>query len=316
MNRTRALPGVLEVLDDGLRLYRRNLSGFLLVATTVLVLLAILALSFMAFVRTEIGDTAGWTLLAVFLLIFLSYPLVLYAFAALSRATATTLDGRPINLRTALAISPARGCGMLLFNTLFAIVAGIMAAILFLVLACPMSIMSLMGLGLLSAVASTGTFGAGFAFLGVISQISWLWWVAMFGAWLTSLVYAVQAFVIEQGSWGQTASRAIELVTARFGQSLLMFLGSGAIFGTLTVAYLGSMLVLLATIEERLSLDLPPLAADVVIIVLTVLSLVVLLPPLSIWMAMFYRRLAHERDGDELTQRIATWQSDVARSNV
>ncbi len=43
MRRSRALPWALALLDDGLRLYRRHLAGFLLVSTAVMVPLAVLS---------------------------------------------------------------------------------------------------------------------------------------------------------------------------------------------------------------------------------------------------------------------------------
>lgn len=316
MNQPRALPGVLEVLDDGLRLYRRHLGGFVLVSTAVLVVLAMIALSFMAFVRSEIGDTTGWQVFAVFALLVLGYPLLLYSFAALSRAAAASLDGNGVVLRRALRLNPARGCGMIVFNMLWSVGASFVTGILFMVLACPLSFMSLIGLGAVSAVTSSGPFGASLALFGILSQISWLWWLATIGAWLTSLVFAVQSFVQETGSWSRAASRAFELFTARFGQSLLMFIGAGAIFGTLSIAYLGSLVTLVVTVQERFGVELPPLMSDVIFTVLSVGSFAVLLPPLPIWMTMFYRHLARERDGDDFGRQVATWYAQFGQRSA
>lgn len=310
MNQARALPTVLELLDDGLRLYRRNLAGFTLVATAVLVVVALFSLSFMAFVRTEIGTTAGWTFLAFCVLLAVGYPLMLYAFAALSRATAAALDGRPITLPGALRLSPARGCGMLVFNALFSVIAAATAGFLAFALACPMTYVSLLSAGLISTL-SGGASAAAFGFFGLIGQLSTLWTCSIFGAWLASLIYAVQVFVLEQLPWSQSVGRAVDLLAARFGQSLLMFLGAGAIFATLMISYLGSLLVLIAFVQDRLSLNLPPLVGDVIVIVLVVASLVILLPPLAIWMAMFYRHVALERDGATLTRHISAWRTTL-----
>ncbi len=308
MSTTRPLPVVLEVLDDGLRLYRRNLAGFTLVATALLVVLALLAISFMAFVRSELGDE-GWTFLALFVLLLGGYPLMLYIFAALSRATAAALEGRPIALGRTLALSPLRGCGMVVFNMLFAMLASMGSTLCSMVVACPLFYVSVLSGGLLAAVSSSSVGAAGVAVGVVLTQLGTLWWLTMFGAWLASIVYALQAFVLEQEPWGASASRVFDLVFTRFGHSLLMFLGAGAIFGTLMLSYLGSLLVLITIIQERLALDLPPLAGDIVMIVVTVGSLVLLLPPLAIWMALFFRRMAQERDGVDLTERIASWQA-------
>ncbi|HEX6293109.1 MAG TPA: hypothetical protein VFZ66_28265 [Herpetosiphonaceae bacterium] len=312
MNRTRALPTVLEVLDDGLRLYRRNLSGFMLVATAVLVLIALFALLCSALIRTQLGTSAAWTVLLLFLLTVIGYPLLLYAFAALSRAAAAALDGRPISLPVALRISPGRGCAMILFNLVFSVVASIFAGTISIMISCPLFYFSVLSAAMVSTIGSGAVSGAAIAFASVISQVSTLWSLMAFGGWLVSIVYALQAFVLEQRSWSAAAGRSVDLLTARFGRSMLMFLSAGAIFGTLSLAYLGSLIALILIVQERFGLTLPPLASDVLTIVLTVASLVVLLPPLSIWMTMFHRHLAREQDGEEMARRVAAWHAQVA----
>lgn len=309
MNRMRALPVVLQILDDGFRLYRRNLAGFLLVSTTILVVLALFVMSFMAFVRTNIGTTSGWMFLAFFVLLILSYPALLYTFAALSRATRVALDGQPIALGVALRIGPARGCGMVAFNLLFGMFASICAAIVSTVVSLPMAYLAILGAGVIAALADSSGAAAGISLVLVFVPVSSVWSMTIYGAWLASIVFAVQPFALEQRSWGAAASRAIDLLTARLGRSLLMFLGAGAIFGTLIIAYFGSLIALLSIIQARFSIDLPPLAGDVIIIVLAVASLTLLLPPLAIWMTLFYRQLAQERDGDEIVARVAAWRA-------
>ena len=311
MNRTRVLPVVLEVLDDGFRLYRRNLAGFTLVATAVLVMVAVLAMSFMAFVRAEIGTSSGWLFLAWSVLLLLGYPLVLYAFAALSRATMSALDDQPITLPAALRLNPARGCGMVIFNVLFMLLISFFTTIFSTIVACPLIYVSIVSVGVMVASSSGDNGAAGIALGIVLSQLGALWSITMVGSWLASTVYALQAFVLEQRSWTEAANRSLDLIFARFGHSLLMFMGAGAIFGTLLLSYLGSLLMLTTLIQNRLSLDLSPLAGDIIYIVITVASFVVLLPPLSIWMAMFHRRMANDRDGIDLGQRVTTWRAQV-----
>ena len=311
MNQTRALPQVLQVLDDGLRLYRRNLPGFLLVSTAVLVVIALLVLLCTTIVRTQLGTGVGWTLMLIFLLLLVLYPLTLYTFAALSRAADAALNDRPITLAAALRIGPARGCGMIIFNLLFGFIASVFAGIMSVVVSCPMFYFSLLGGALLSTVSNIVGASAG-VFIGVISQISTLWSLISFGGWLASIVYALQAFALEQRPWGSAAGRSVDLLTARFGRSLLMFMGAGAIFGTLSLSFIGTLIATLLLIQDRLNLTIPPFASDAVTIALVVGTLVVLLPPLSIWMAMFHRQVALEQDGDELARRVAAWHATVA----
>lgn len=311
MNRFRSLPVVLELLDDGLRLYRRNLAGFTLVSTAVLVGLALLGMSFMAVVRAELGG-GGWTAIAVFLLLMIGYPLTLYGFAALSRAAGAALDGQPVSLPSALRLSPARGCGMLVFNAFFAMFATIGAGIVSTVVACPLFYLPLLGIGLASSATSVSG-AVGIILFAALGQAGTFWSIAVSGAWLASMVFSVQPFALEQQSWSAAVSRALDVLFARFGRTLLMFLGAGAIFGTLILSYFGSIVVLLSVLQSALNLDdLPPLVGDITVIVVLIASLVVLLPPLAIWMAMFFRHTARERDGSDMSERVAAWQALAA----
>jgi len=311
MSQLRAVPLVLQVLDDGLRLYRRNLAGFMLVATTHMVVFALLAISFMAFVRAEIGSTFGWLFLAAFLLLVFSYPLVLYTFATLSRATAMAVEGKPISLLNALRIHPGRGCVMVIFNVLFSIVTAIVLAIMSYTVNIPIWIFTMLLTGFFASTADSALSAAVGSFFVINMVVNFLWSTIVAGAWLASVVYALQAFVLEQTSWSDAFTRAIVLMSGRFWRSLLMFLGAGAIFSTLVIAYIGSLAVLVSTVYERLDPELPALVIDAIIIVLVVGSLVVLLPPMAIWMALFYQQLAAEREGAEISQQVAAWRSTI-----
>jgi hypothetical protein len=176
---------------------------------------------------------------------------------------------------------------------------------------CPMFYVSFLSAALLASVNNTVGAAAGAAAL-VISQVSTLWSLVSFGGWLASVVYALQAFVLEPRPWGAAAGRSVDLLTARFGRSLLMFIGAGAIFGTLSLSYIGSLITLLLFFQDRLNLAIPPFASDALIIALVIASLVVLLPPLSIWMTMFHRQVALEHDGEELARRVAAWRSTLS----
>jgi hypothetical protein len=145
-----------------------------------------------------------------------------------------------------------------------------------------------------------------------LSQVGTLWGIAVTGGWLASLIYAVQPFALEQRTWSSAASRALDVLFARFGRSMLMFLGAGAIFGTMILSYFGSLLVLFSVIKDRLSLDIPPLVGDIFAIVVLGSSLVILLPPMAIWMTMFFRHITQERDGHDLAARVSAWQAQVA----
>ena len=169
MRATHALPTVLEMLDEGLRVYRRGFAGFVLVSLAVLAAIAMLAITFMAFVRSELGASEMWLAFGVLVVLLLGYPLLLYAMAALSRAAAAALDGRPIALGQALRLSPLRGCGMLVFNAMFAALSAVIVGIIGSSISCPITYGSLMaGLLLTTATASNGMLGAITPLLGAV----------------------------------------------------------------------------------------------------------------------------------------------------
>jgi hypothetical protein len=313
MSRTRALPFMLDVLDQGLWLYRRHLRSFALVAASLLTVLAIGAMALSALIRTTLGDSEAWLLFTWFLALLLGYPLLLYAFAALSRAADAALAGRPIALRESLRLTPGRGCMMVIFNGAFAIITGIAAGALGFAFSCPL----IFGLGLVGAVFSAflldSSSSAFTAVFSVFGQISMLWSMSIFGAWLAGLVFALQPFAIDGQGVRAALGRMAALTDAHVGRNLLMFIGAGAIFGTLTVIYTGSLIMLLVLISENVEITLPTAAGDAITIVLIVGSLVLLLPPLAIWMTIFHRRLTHERDGLELAARVDSWRAESGR---
>ncbi len=316
MSRTRALPFVLDVLDQGFWLYRRHLRSFALVAATLLTALAIGAMALSALIRASLGNSDVWLLFTWFLALLLGYPLLLYAFAALSRAADAALSGRPIRLRESLRLAPGRACRMVLFNSVFAIITGIAAGAIGVAFACPL----IFGLGMAGAIFSAflldSSSAAFLAMFGIFGQISTLWSMWIAGAWLAGLIFALQPFAIEAQNFRMALQRMTGLLDAQIGRTLLMFASAGAIFGTLAVIYTGSLIMLLLLIADNVELNLPATAGDAIAIVVIVGSLVLLLPPLAIWMTIFHRRLIQERDGVELAAWIDAWRAAAQAASI
>lgn len=310
MRAKQLLPTVLEMLDEGFRVYRRGFAGFVLVSLAVLAAIAMLAITFMALVRSELGDSEVWLGLGIVIMLILGYPLLLYAMASLSRAAQAALDGGPIVLGQALRLNPLRGCGMLLFNGMFAMLSAIVIGIIGSSISCPITYGSVMaGVLLSTATTSNSVLGAVTPLLSAIGVASWLLSVSFFGAWLMCVVYALQAWVLERRTWGASAVRTFEVVFARFGHSLLMFLGAGLLFGTLSLTYIGSLVGLIALLASVAPFEVPELLRDGLIVALVVGSLALLLPPLAIWNVLFFRRVAADHDGGTLQHRITEWHA-------
>jgi hypothetical protein len=173
-----------------------------------------------------------------------------------------------------------------------------------------------LGAGVLSAAGGgSGTLGAAAAVFSVLFGLIILAGVLLIGAMFASQVYAVQAFALERRSWSASLSRSVDLLTYRLGRNLLAFLGAGAISGTLSLAYLGTLLAggqsLLGAFGVELSLE----SSQALTTAVTTASQVLLLPPLPIWMAMLHRALAAERDAPELQGAIAEWRATIVNGS-
>ncbi len=310
MKRAPALPWVLNILDDGLRLYRRNFAGFVLAGSTVLVPLAVLSLLLTALVQTQLGSS--WSIVSTLFLPLIQYPMYLFTYLVLSRAATMALDGQPIHVGTALRVRPGRVIGMGCYNVLFTLIAGIFSGGLALSIACPLLYASTLGAGVLTAAGGgSGTLGAAGAVFAVLFGLIILASVLLVGAMLASQVYAVQAFALERHSWSASLSRSVDLLTYRLGRNLLAFLGAGAISGTLSLAYLGTLLAGGQSLLSAFDVELSLVGSQALTTAVATASQVLLLPPLPIWMAMLHRAVAMERDAPELQTAIAEWRATI-----
>ncbi len=309
MRSSRSLPWALALLDDGLRLYRRHLSGFLLVGSVLLIPMALLGILFAALVRTQLGE--GWGVVGTLILGLIQYPLLLYTCLALSRTAANALAGRPLALGSALRLRPGRALGMGCYGFILAIVSGLSSSILVISVACPLLYAMLFGAGFLGSIGGTGMLGAAGSVFGVIFSLIFLSTLLLTSASFASMAYAVQAFALEDRPIRSTISRSLDLLFFRLGRNLLVFIGAGAIIGTLLMAYLGTILVGGAGLLRLLDVQLSPIATQALSSAVATATWVLLLPPLPIWMAMLHRSLANERDGVDIVAAAEQWRAAV-----
>lgn len=305
-----ALPWTLALLDDGLRLYRRHVLGFILVGSAIQIPLAIVGLLVTAIVNTQLGQ--DWEALGVLIRSVLQYPLLLLTYVALSRAAGMALDNQPIKIGQTLRIPVSRYIGMGCYNVLFTIIFGIVAMVMVVSVICPLIYTSIFGAGLLGRFGGSGTMGAAGAVVLVLSILTSIWIIVLAGATMASQVYAVQAFALERQTFSATLTRSIDILTYRFGRNLLVFLGAGAISSTLVASYTGTLLAGGAFLLQFLDIELSLTATQTLQILLTTFTGVLLLPPLPIWMAMLHRKVSTERDGADLVTEVQHWKATVA----
>jgi hypothetical protein len=301
------LQPILALLDEGLSLYRRNFVGFVLITASWFVPVAIAA--GLIAVAASWLDSAWPALLTIGALVLL-FPLLIYLIGGLSRAAVAAAEGRPVGFRAALAIHPLRAAGMGCFTLIYTLVAQFATTALSIICVCPLYLAGFLAFGL--TVGATG--GAGGASAGIILVLTFL--AGLFGSLMISgasgsgLFYGLQPWVQEARPFGESLGRSLELIGFRIGYNLLVWC-----LAALLVAAAG--LTVTATIGTLLPLPLiyvlgqeSPIA-QAISVGAWLLGLMVIMPPLPIWMALLYRRNRAARDGGDLAAQIAAW--DQAR---
>lgn len=303
---------ILDLLDDGLRLYRRGFPRFLL-------LVAILGL--------PLGMAAGALLLAMrwlqpglgtlvlLIAMAVAVPLSLYVMGALSRATIMAWAGQPISLRQSLAISPARAAGMGCYGTAFMLVAGSLVSMLS--SACFCVIYLFVGAGMFAFAATfeqagpvgeaAATLAMGVSFIAIL--IVYAGSLVVNGAVYGSAIYAMQPFVQDDLGLGAAVRRSIDLVSYRAGHNLLAFLCASLVFGVAALA---------ATLAIGVLLPLPVLfllgpesaVAQAITVAAWVIGVAAASPLLPIWMALLYRHRRAAREGEDLAGKIAALEGE------
>lgn len=302
------LQPTLDILDESIRLYRRQFLGFVVLSAICLVpIIIIVGLSFAAI--KFMGDSG--TLIVLLAWAVLTMPIILFFVGSLSRAALMVRDEDTIRTREVLAIHPLRIMGMGCYGTVFYIILNIISTLLSMFCFCPIS----SALGLVFSGAA-GIFGGNGGFLGdSIMIITWIISAILFvflyglllafnGATYSSVIYAIQPFVQHHMSFGSTLKQSRELILYRFGQNLLGFMLSSIIFAAVAIS---------ATIAIGALFPLPLIwilggdspIAQIGSGIAWLVAFILVLPPLPISMALLYQNNLKKYDGTTLEARIA-----------
>lgn len=297
---------ILDMLDEGLRIYRRGFLSFALIAAIAAVPGAIFFGLFLFYTDYFNTDTGGLLTLAM---VLLALPLGIYVVGALSRMALMLQRGEPPRLRHALAIGPLRLAGMGCFGGIFLTVANILTSIVSMVCFCPLFFVVIFGFG---AAAGTigGTGDVGVAASGMLLGAAVLFTLVIYALSLvlSGMTYAALIFTLQ--SWseaglrlGAAVQRSIDLLAYRFGYNLLVFFCASAVFGALSVAVTLGIGVLLPLpmyllLGEESAITQASGAASWLV------GLALATPPLPIWMSLLYQRHLRAREGGELAERI------------
>jgi hypothetical protein len=300
------LEPILELLDEGLRLYRRSFAPLLVLAS----LLALpLGLAAAALVISADWLASGFGGLVATLALVAGLPLSLYVMGALSRAALMAADGGPVRLRAALAIGPLRVAGMGCYGTLFSIAASVAVSAVTTACVCGayLAAAAIIGAAMAFGTASNPAATAMTGFLAVVGVLVFFAIYAaslvLNGAIYSSVIYALQPFVHERARLGATIGRSFELLGFRLGQNLLAFLGASLVFGAGAIAATLAIGVL-APLPALFLLGAESLVARAITAAAWVCGVSAAIPLLPIWMALLYRRRAAARQGADLEAQL------------
>jgi hypothetical protein len=289
------------MLDEGLRLYRR---GFIIFVLLTAIWIVPVAIGSGLFIALDQG-------LGMLLTMLLALPLGIYIMGGLSQAALAVQQNRIPTVREALRMPLLQLAGMGCYTTLFALVTSIVVSITIGLCFCAGFMFLVFSSGAASTLAMTDSSGLGVAFSIILGFIIILVFVLFYvlalvlaGAIYSSTIYSLQPFVQQRASFGDMVERSLSLLGYRLGANLLMFLLTSAIFGATTLAITTTMGMFLPLPLMLILGEDSPLAQGVSASAWLV-GLVLVLPPMPIWMTLLYQRNSTAREGHDLANRIA-----------
>ena len=310
---TESLQPILALLDEGLRLYRRNFVGFVLITASWFVPVAIVAGTAVAaesWVDPRYSGLAAVLLFGGGVIVF--FPLLIYLIGGLSRAAAAAAEGRPVRYRAAMAIHPLRATGMGCFTIVYAFVAQIVSSLISMACICPLYVVGFMGLAFVGAAASESSVGALAALAIGIFLIGFYASLMIIGATGSGLFYSLQPWVQEARPFGASLQRSVELVTFRFGRNLIVWCLAALLIAAAGLTVMATIGILLPLpLLYALGEDAP--ATRAATLGAWLIGLMLVLPPLPIWMALLYQRNRATHDGEDLLAKVREWQEAGGR---
>lgn len=305
------LQRILDILDEGLVLYRRGFWSFLTISLlwVVPVLVGIgLTVAIGAAGAAIWSDDGGFLLLLLGWMVLLMF-IVFSLLAMLSRAALLVQQGERIRLR-ALVFSPLRLAGMGCYGSVFFLTMSIATSMISMICFCPLSMVITTFLSGFATVADPGAGGIlmmiGFSLImGTIFFLTYALNIAITGAVYSSLVYAIQPFVQERHlSVWDAVRRSLALTAYRIGYNLLAFVLASLLFFALSLAVVIAVGVLLPLpLLWGLGGESPIAKGGSALA--WFLGLTLVLPPLPIWMALLYQRNLAAYQGKDLAEQIA-----------
>jgi hypothetical protein len=298
------LQPILSLLDEGLALYRRHFVRFVLIAACWFVPVAIVGGLVAAGAN---GMDEAWLTLLLLGAVVLSMPLVVYLVGGLSRAALAAAEGRPVRVREALAIPVRRAASMGCFTVVYSLIMQVVSSALSLVCICPLWVIGVGFIGLLGSAGGESVVGsAALALVALIFGGVYLFALLVGGASYSSLIYAMQPWVQEPLPFGKAMERSFQLIGYRFWHNMAAWALSAALVAAAGLTVVVAVGVL-APLPALFVLGEESPVAQAVAVTAWMSGLVLVIPPLPIWMALLYRRNAAARSGGDLETRVQEW---------
>lgn len=302
------LQPLLDLLDNGLALYRRHFFSFVMLSALAIVPLALMiTLIFISISRSWWSASEGSALLFLFAVIFALFLLAIYMVGWLSRAAAAALDDRPLQLREVLMLRPGRATLMGCFSVVYLFVVQLLSSLVSVFVICPIYL--LLGM-IIIAVSDNNPTSSLTTFLGMVMILVF---ILLYGfgflisnAIYSSLIYALQPWIHETRPFGELIQRSLDLVTYRFWRNLFVWILAGMLVAALGITVLFTVGILLS-LPLSFVLDTSSITYTAISVCMWLLGFIVILPPLPIWMTLLYRKNIQSREGSDLEEMLDEW---------
>jgi hypothetical protein len=301
---------ILELLDKGLSIYRRNFGRFVLIAAAWFIPM-IIGTSLLIYLSDQL-DSLGQILLTIAIVV-LALPISMYLIGGLLRAADDAIHQRPINLGQTITIHPLRSLGMSVFTIVYGLIVQIISGMILFLCFCPLIFVSGILLSFIGAASGSSVPEPVTIMLSVIAGVllfggGYLTIILSSGMSIFSMIYALHPWATTQLRFGRAFQHSFDLVTYRFGFNLLLWVVATLVLTSAGIS-IAIMFGILIPLPIYWLLDPGSDIAEAVAATAWLLGLVLVLPSIPIWMALLYQYNHTKREGADLADRIAAWHT-------
>ncbi|OAN46918.1 hypothetical protein A6A03_11465 [Chloroflexus islandicus] len=295
------LQEAINLLDEGVNLYRRYLSTFALLAA----LFSLPALIVTFNLLFSLGDLEETFFEDLFLILAGLLFTSLLMIPPLTRATRMAVDGQPPSLRSVLwrwpqigrwlIASMYGGAMALVWVMIMSSVSGVLMFIAFCVLIAVVFVTS--------TALSTSALIVFLPLIIIAGLIAYFLYLVLSASGLVAALYSIQPIIDDTIPIGFAFKLSWSLLFRRFSYNVLVFACAALLFSVLAVIVTLTIAVLLPAPFGLLFGAEHPLTRGLSAVA-WVIGLTAAMPLLPIWSTLHYRQMLAERNGVDLARRI------------